>query len=517
MKGLAFGEKLRDHAVSYVSTLCAFMMLCFVPVVFRNAFFDINRIKVYSVYVIVPLMLVLMLLSILVSRKNDDIKLPAKHILICYGAMAVFLSACLLSCVFSGFDPAVILGNKGRYCGFLFLFCCSSAFFLIACGGISARWLLPAIELTAGAVALLGVLNAMGIDPLGFYARIRKGQEKMFMSTIGHFDFFGTYLVMLFPLCGASFVFDRKPSRQWIGYTGTVLCLMATAASRTDSALLGVQMGCASLLALSGVSFVCLSKALVVWAMAFLALPVVGYLMLHGEFALVYSGPHALLCERNLAYLATVLLLAAAVACWILSKKQVAAPGRKRMTAIVLLSFLLLLLILLGAMVYFTLIDPDADLGAAATFLRFNDEWGSYRGFVYTRAMDAFGSYSLSEKLFGKGLDTTKQILEMYFDHPVIKIVGVFDDAHNQLLQLLLTGGLLTSASFAAFYAVMLCTLYRHAGKDPLVCGVAASVFSYLIVMLINVMQPILIVTYFSLCALALSRISYIEKRRRIG
>lgn len=515
MKGETFFEKLRDHSIAYVSAFCAFMMLCFVPVVYRNAFFDINRIKVYSVYAIVPLTLTLMFFAVLLLRNNEEMKLPDKNVLVCFVTVAAFLMSCLLSCFFSGFSAAVLLGNQGRYCGFLFLLCCAAAFYMIACPGISGKHILPAIELTVGVIALLGVLNSMGIDPLGFYDRIKSGQEQMFMSTIGHFDFFGTYMVMLFPLCAGSYLFSGKRISRWFGFVCCVLSLMGSAASRTDSALLGVQMGCAALVALSGGSLFRLSKALIVWAIAFLSLPVAGFLMKNGAFGLTYSGPHKLLCEQGLAYFAAAALFFAAAFCWILAKKRVKAPGRKRMTALVLASLLIAVLLLIAAMVYFTLIAPEAELGAASGFLRFNDEWGSYRGFVYTRALDAYGSYSLSEKLFGKGLDTTKQILQPYFDHPVIKIVGVFDDTHNQLLQLLLTGGILTAASFAVFYGVMLYTLYRRAENDPLVCGVAASVFAYMVVMLINVTQPILIVTYFSLCALALSRITYLEKRRR--
>ena len=222
--------------------------------------------------------------------------------------------------------------------------------------------------------------------------------------------------------------------------------------------------------------------------------------------------------KKKTALLRYILILfAAAFLCRFLARKGVRAPGRKTMTTIVLIVLFCAALALLGAMVYFTVVNPEADLGEAAGFLRFDDAWGSYRGFVYKRAVDAFGTYTPAEKIFGKGLDTTKSILRPYFDHPVVKIVGVFDDTHNQLLQLLLTGGILAAASFVLFYAVMLVTLYRHADRDPLLCGATASVFAYLIVILINVTQPILIITYFSLSALALGRISYIDKRRRNG
>lgn len=506
------GEASRKNRAALASSCCAVLMLCVVPLIFRDAFFDINRIKVYTVYVGVPVMAAVMLVALLLDRSAHPMRLPGKGTLFCLVAMALFLLSCLFSYFASGFDAAVLLGNQGRYCGLLFFLCCGIAFYLVAYGASPSGKVHGAVVLCASVIALLGVLNAMGIDPLGFYARIRKGQEQMFMSTIGHFDFFGTYLVLMLPLAGGLYVFSKKKAKRIVGLAGVVLMAMGTSASRTDSALIGVHLGCAALAALAGGSLHLLARAFVIWAICFASLPVVAALLEYGSFGIAFSGPHKLLCDTHIALIAALLLFAAAGVCLFLANRGVRVPGRKRAAAIMLIVLLAAALLFLGAIVYFTVLNPQIELGDASGFLRFDDSWGSYRGFVYTRALDAFAAYSPLEKLFGKGLDTTRLILSSYFNHPVIDIVGVFDDAHSQLLQLLLTGGLLCALSFAAFYVAMLVTLYRHAGRDPLICGAAASVFAYLIVMLINVTQPILIAVYFSICGLGLSRIGYIEK-----
>ena len=102
-------------------------------------------------------------------------------------------------------------------------------------------------------------------------------------------------------------------------------------------------------------------------------------------------------------------------------------------------------------------------------------------------------------------MELTLRVLTPYFDDPTMLRGGVFNDPHCQPLQMLLTCGVLGMTTFVLFYVSMLVTLLRHAGRDPLICGTFASVFAYSIVMLINVTQPILIATYFSVCALGLS------------
>ncbi len=505
----------RENAVSIVSSLGAVLMLCVVPLIFRDAFFDINRIKVYTVCIAAAVMASLMLPALFLERGRKHRLCPNWHVRSCFAAMGAFLFSCLCSYFASGMSTAVLLGNQGRYCGLLFFLCCGVAFYIIACGENSCERLYPAIVICASAVALLGVLNALGLDPLGFYARIRKGQEQLFMSTIGHFDFFGTYLVLLLPLAGSLFIFSKDSVRQLIGLSGLMLIALGACAARTDSALIGIHLGCAALLALSAGSPRLMSRAFAAWAISFAALPVVDALFRFGSLGVSFSGPHAWLCNTHIALLIALALACVSVVFFRLYRRGARQIGRGRAVVFGLSALLTLVLLYLALTVYFTYMHPETDLGAASGFLRFDDAWGSYRGFVYTHALDAFASYSPAEKLFGRGLDTTKLILEPCFDHPVIGIVGVFDDAHCQLLQLLLTGGLFCAGSFAAFYVMTLIALYRCAGYDPLLCGVVSSVFAYSVVMLINVTQPILIVTYFSLCGLGFSRVGFIAKRRR--
>ena len=70
-------------------------------------------------------------------------------------------------------------------------------------------------------------------------------------------------------------------------------------------------------------------------------------------------------------------------------------------------------------------------------------------------------------------------------------------------------------AAFLAFYVFTLFTLLKHMGRDPLLCGLFAALVGYVIVMLLNVAQPILLSTYFPLCGLAFSRIRRLEKKER--
>ena len=500
-------RRIRADAAGAVAWLCAALMLCVLPLLFHNGFFDINRVKVSAVCRSVPLLLVAFVIALVLRPKGERLpgvkRIPRAPV----ACLAVLLLACVISCARFGFDEATLTGSEGRYCGLNFWLACGGAFAIMASGASRLPHIDAAAIVCAGAVAALGIANALGLDPLRFYPGISEKQRSVFLSTIGNADFFGAYLAMLFPLAGARFV--KRARGGWACLPLALLMACGIVASRTDSSFLALHLGCAALLACSGDSLNAMSCALLLWGGCFFALPAMRP-ALDAADRMVY-GLLRLLCDTGLSMLLGALCLCGAVLCCILYRRGRRAPGRVLPMAIgAVIAAAALLLV--GAIVYFSCVDTQSELGAAATLLRFDDDWGSRRGFVYTRSLRAYADYGVADKLFGRGVDMTKRILAPYNDNPRVLELGTFNDAHCQPLQLLLTTGLPGVLSFLAFYACMLREVLRQQGGDALLTGISASLMGYSVVMLLQVTQPILIATYLSLCALALSRINHVKE-----
>ena len=496
---------------SVFATLCALFMLCVVPLLYRDAFFDINRVKVDAVIQAVP---VFAACAVIAAAFFSVEKPGGPSVRSVYLAVCLFAAACVASCALANFEEAVITGDEGRYCGLQFILCCIAAFFVIGCGRVCFSALIPALMLTSSVCAALGVANAMGVDPLGFYTRIKKGQEQMFLSTIGHFDFFGTFLVMMFPLAGAQFIFGKKRFTQPFGCFCAFVIALGAVASRTDSAFFGLHMACFMLLALSGGSLLRLGRALVLWGLAFSALPIVYAALAYSPFKPGVSGLPKLLYEMHAGEYAALILIAAGLFLIRMHRRAKTAPDRDSFLKLMLALFAVFVLVCLGALLYFSVFDTETPLGVASSFLRFNDHWGSLRGFVYTRALRAYADFDLVHKLFGGGLDLALRLLTPYFDDPSMLQFGVFNDVHCQPLQMLLTCGIFGFISYLALYTAVIRLLFIHAKEDPVLCGILAALFSYGLIMLINVTQPILILTYLSLCAIGIARLRWHPKTR---
>lgn len=493
--------------------LCALLMLCVLPLLFHDAFFDINRIKVQAVRAAVPPLAVLFVLGRLLEGRPSkaDRGHAGRGVTLC---MALLMLACVLSCARTGFEESTLTGSNGRSCGLLFMLSCGAAYGVIAYGLRDMRILTLLMMLCSALCAGLGVLNAAGIDPLGFYARIRPGQEEIFLSTIGNFDFFGTYLVMLLPISAAKAIFAERAGIRCYAAVCAAVIMLGAACSRTDSAFVGVHLVCFLLLALCGGSLRHMARALALWSAAFAAQAAARRLLLLSPYRPTLDGLLKLLTQSGAAVALAVLLAVAALVCLLLARRGVRAPGRRRLARLAL-ALLLIAAVSLGAMVfYFNFVDTQTPLGELGHVLRFGDSWGSYRGFVYIRSLRAFGDFSPMDKLFGKGMEQTLAILTPYCETSVTSQIGVYNDPHCQPLQLLLTCGILGAAVFIALYAAALLSVARRMSRHIPLTALFASLSAYFVVMLLNVTQPILIATYFSLIALA---VAHMRQSERLG
>ena len=503
------------RACGAVALACGVFMLCVLPLLYHDALFDINRYKVAAVRAVIPVLCVAMGIAWILKRRAPRLTPELKGIRVPCVLAGLFAVSCVCSGAMAGFEHAVLFGDEGRYAGLLFMLCCVAAFYLIAVWLPREEALAVAASLCGAIVALLGTANVAGFDPLGFYKQIQRGQEQIFLATIGHMDFFGTYLLMPFSLAGGLCLFAKRKGARILGAACALSMLLGLGAARTESAVLGTSMACFALFALSGDSLRRMAGALALWGAGFLALGVVYELGRRSPYNPAYSGLPLALGGKGIGLALGILLLAAALCLFVLARRGMRAPGRERLLAICIALAVVAALALLGAIVYFTIFAPQVELGAAADILRFDDSWGSLRGFVYVRSLRAYADFSPMQKLFGRGMELAERVLRPYFDNPAMLVGGIFNDAHCQPLQLLITCGLFGSAAFVGFYLSMLFLLLRRAGRDPVLVGALAALVSYAVTLLLNVTQPILIASYFSLCALAVARVRALPKPNR--
>ena len=159
---------------------------------------------------------------------------------------------------------------------------------------------------------------------------------------------------------------------------------------------------------------------------------------------------------------------------------------------------------LFGAFLYYTNVDTTTDLGSMEKLLRFNDYWGTHRGFMWINGMQEFSGFDILHKLFGSGPDTFYHVFEPHFAELLERFGDSSTDCiHNEYLNYLITQGIL---GVAAYLGMLLCGTIRAVRKsyeNPITLVFISAVLGYAIQAVVNLYQPITTPTLFLFLAMA--------------
>ena len=512
MGGTKIGKGISSKAASFsglLAGMCVVLTLAVFPLAMRDRYFDINRFKVQLLLTGMAVLFPLWAISSLLCagkprlRANPSAGSASEERTVA-AAACLFLAAWVFSSARRGFDAETVWGTQGRRSGLLFLTACTAVFFMSRRAVGIGRLMIP-VRLAVLIIAGLGVLNTLGRDPFGFYTGIKKGQEDYFVSTIGNTDFFGAWLAMMYPLCTAFPAGSERRADIFLRLISAALIPMGVFASRSDCAFGAMLVILLVRLALYADGWRSLRWGALLGGLFWLALPVLGALLRIGWFDIRYKGAVRFLYRSRLALAALLLHGAAAGLFGRMARVGKRPPGQKRARRLAFVLAAGCAGIGLVLMFYFSRINRGAELGFAGEILRFGDEWGSRRGFVWRRALRAFSDFSPASRLFGGGVDAAKEILTPYFDRPSMLRYGTFNDAHNQVLQYLLTTGITGLLSLAALHLSLLRLLFERAEQSGTAAEYAAAFAGYTLVSMLSVSQPVLLASYACLAGLALA------------
>lgn len=131
------------------------------------------------------------------------------------GLLAAFLLVAVISTFTSIHIPTALHGKYKRYEGLLTFITYITAYFVVAQTFKGKKWLkiiVEVISITGGIVALYGVLQFIGLDPI-YWGKVPFEERRSF-STFGNPDLLAGCLVLAFP-CALAAYFD-KGKRAWL-------------------------------------------------------------------------------------------------------------------------------------------------------------------------------------------------------------------------------------------------------------------------------------------------------------
>lgn len=398
------------------------------------------------------------------------------------GLCAVYTAAACLAD-----DPATaVWGISGRYNGLATLLACMAVYAAVRLGtGAGWRDTLERTMLAAGAaVTALAWLNYWKLDPLAVYYSLRAEDAHMFLSTVGNINFFGGYLCLCVPLalwraaerpgrgrmalaallCSGLLIANSEAA--WLGAGVCVLAILCSRRMTGPRAAVLCRVG-----ALAALLWLC-SALYSLWFPVLAPLrnlsAVLGTVWGSAGTAAVLAAAGVLLsrCKRSVRPLGLVLsvLLAAAGA---------------------------------GALVAVNVFGVSP--GGLDDLLRFDQTWGSNRGYVWYVLGLVYERLPLVQKLVGAGGDAVNALLNPHYTVYIQALNGsTFDSAHNEYLQHLLCGGVLGLVCWLGF---LVCSVRRALRCAP---GLALAIAGYAVQAFFSISMPGVLPLVFVLAALAM-------------
>ena len=511
--------KRRFFAPEILSCLVAGGVMLVHPLIFDDFYFNINRFK-HAFYLYAAGGCLLLHGTLCLWNHAPLLRRPS----FAGGAMAAFLLLAGISCALSEWPGDAFTGQNGRLCGLLFLLAVGAMAYIASGARNAGRFAVIGLLLSGFLCACLSLANFFGFDPLGFTPRMKKTDLADFISTIGNLDFFGAFLCLMLPASAA--VFARLPAPRTVKgdsaprgascavfadaspvsapltrvirvFSGLNLIVgsMACVAARPDCALFGILFSLLALL-LSGAN----DRKRMDAGLSLLLLGLASLSLLCRAF----PNHHFSLNRQNGAYLLRAPYLTAAV-CAALGALSI-LPRKKhrispeRWTRIWALVLILILLAGAAAFVRFSFFDLETELDGPLRLLRFDDLWGSYRGGVWTRCLRLYAEAGLRVWLFGYGPDCLKTPLAERFGAEIAEYSHrSFNNAHNEILQYLLTHGALGLLSYLVLVFGAVCALKKRAARDAFSAAQLAGTLAYFVCSLVNINQPITTPLFFML------------------
>ncbi len=447
-------EYLNALGCGYVILICAVL-----PLYMRNGFIMIGDAK-YTFFLIAALLFFLLSLpgaALLFAMRGKSRRVSWSALDVFAALYAVSVTVSFLG---SPYRETALFGYADWHMGLITqLFLVWGYFFVSRCFK-KDKFVWKIIWSASGAVFVIGVLNRYQFDPLGTFGEIDRWNwnYENLLSTIGNINWYCSYLCLLLPL--SWYVVWRGRGREKAA--GCILSLIGNISLFTQGSMGGYLGAGVSLFVLFCVSLKDAERLL-------------GFL----EVMILFTGTPLLIYASIPLAPRGVQLVDTAVLDWkgwplcfifllllyLFQKKGKGLNGPAAVYAAAGGAVLLALFLLLGLL--------WREGGISSVFC-FEDEWGNGRGALWKAAIQCFVKGDWRQKLIGAGPDCYACVVYELTDLQQRLLVSgqwegaVFANAHNEWLNILVTGGVAGLICYCGIFASAFALFWKNQKRKPL-------------------------------------------------
>lgn len=510
--------------LSGVVTVGIVVLLTVFPLIYGDAYFDILEVKYKCYYLSVLVMLAVVLLLAVIMAIIDAIEFKSEHTIelfsrlkpgnwketfrVADGAVLIFWLTALISTLQSDYLYESFWGNEGRYTGLFLLTLYVCTYFVISRLWKKNNWCMELFLISGMVMCVIGITDYFQLDVLDFRGNIKPEQSTMFTSTIGNINTYTAYVGLIMGYSAGLFILEKKTWKSIWYYVCAVISFFAIIMGCSDNAYLGIAalFGLVPFIAFESRQGV--KRYLIILATFFSVVQCID--VINQVYADIVVGLDSLfLVMVNFGGLGIVVILlwAAAAAFWVYDYKCAgkhsgsamgtdadrtsAEPWGKKL---VYAWGVFAAVVICG--LCFAIYDANSGhaerYGTLGSYLVFSDSWGTNRGYIWRQAINLYKDFPMMHKLFGYGPDTfgILTLSEIKFDM-INATKQIFDSAHNEYLQYLVTIGPIGLAAYLVFLVSAFWSMLKVRTDVPWAVALVCALLCYAFQAIVNINLPI--------------------------
>jgi hypothetical protein len=361
---------------------------------------------------------------------------------------------------------------------------------------------------------IMALVQHTGVDVFSLKGGIKSNQYDKFISTMGNINIFASYMVIAIGVAFGAYIYGASPESPALKRIcfkiiyGIVLfvCGMTIMTANSDSAYLGLAV-ILFFGVVTGIYNVKLKEMLEATLIFFTGNLVTAVWHKTLDSYPNYGGLAHKLDNIKAAAAMTVffaVLYVFAVGVRVYKKRKcVSRLGEKPRPWLIIIIFVICAVVAAAAFIIYGIRSGDS-------LFKFDYKWGTYRGYIWSKSWEAFKNAPLANKLFGYGNESIKQVVAMpNYSDMVGKTGRIYDNAHNEVLQYLVTLGIFGALSYIALVVSSVWYMCKYGEKNLHTYIPVFVVCGYFVQGLVNLNQPITTPLFFVFLGMGVGYAAY--------
>ncbi|MBR2714822.1 MAG: O-antigen ligase family protein [Ruminococcus sp.] len=422
-----------------------------------------------------------------------------------YAFFLFFLFAVITTLV-SEYKLDSLTGGAGRDNGLVLLALYTAMYFIVSRFYYYKEYVLAFFLVAGCIISGLAILHFFYIDPLGIMTGYSDNIVNDFGTTIGNKNTIASYMCIFLPVCLMMFITYKSRNMMILSAVALCFAYCGLLSAGSNSGYIGFFAMLFFMMLICVKSARLFRKFMLALAIMFFS----GKVLRVFSFFLNDKSKGFEAIGKKLVYGNEVFLII--IICAVISLLMYKAKDKKDLESIwpknILTAIVLILgslvLIVCGYMFYkYTFIDTTTDIGSLSQYFRFDDRWGTHRGFMWINGVKDFLNFDAVHILFGSGCDTFYHVFEPHFAELSDRFNNSSTDCiHSEYLNYLVTQGIL---GLSAYLGIIVTTIYRalKTSKENILSLVfVMPVITYAAQSIVNIYQPITTPFFFIFIAL---------------